>query len=276
MGLAVVTGGLFYRSATSLRLTAHHNMAGLLDLPEDHRRVRRAALGAFCMLARNYVDMLAVTTLSAEEMRTRTEAPGMEHLLAAQARGRGVLIATAHIGNVDAAGHAILVRGARCAVLTERVEPDWLFDFFVEERGHFGGEVLPLTSNVLPLVQRALRSGRGVGIACDWDMQGNGVPVTLPGFRHAIRIPAGIAMLALRGNVPIVPIWPQRLPDGRTRACIGRELEICSSGNLRADVRHISTLLAQQMLPRLRAHPHQWVLFHPVWEAPADTVIPTP
>jgi lauroyl/myristoyl acyltransferase len=270
MGLAVVTGGLAYRSAGTLRATAHHNMAGLLGLPEGHRRVRRAALGAVCMLTRNYVDMLTVTTLTTDQMRARTEVVGMEHLLEAQARGRGVLIATAHIGNIDAAGHAILVRGARCVALTERVEPDWLFDFFVEERGHFGGEVLPLTANVLPQVQRALRAGLAVGIACDWDMQGNGVPVMLPGFSHAIRIPAGIATLALRGKVPIIPIWPHRLPDGRTRACIGPELDPCSSGHLRTDVRRISTMLAQQMLPRLRAHPQQWVLFHPVWEAPAD------
>jgi lauroyl/myristoyl acyltransferase len=273
LGLAVVTGGLVYRSSHTLRAAAHHNMAGLLGLPENHRQVKRAAMGAVCMLARNYVDMLTVTTLTADQMLERTEAVGMEHLLEAQARGRGVLIATAHIGNVDAAGHAILVRGARCVALTERVEPAWLFDFFVEERGHFGGEVMPLTANVLPQVQRALRSGLAVGIACDWDMQGNGVPVVLPGFRQAIRIPAGLATLALRGKVPIIPIWPHRLPDGRTRACIGPELDLCSSGNLRTDVRRISTRLAQQMLPRLRAHPRQWVLFHPVWEAPADTAI---
>jgi lauroyl/myristoyl acyltransferase len=273
LGLAVVTGGLVYRSSSTMRATAHHNMAGLLGLPEDHRQVKRAAMGAVCMLARNYVDMLTVTTLTVDQMLQRTEAVGMEHLLEAQARGRGVLIATAHIGNVDAAGHALLVRGARCVALTERVEPAWLFDFFVEERGHFGGEVMPLTANVLPQMQRALRSGLAVGIACDWDMQGNGVPVVLPGFRQAIRIPAGIATLALRGKVPIIPVWPHRLPDGRTRACIGPELDLCSSGHLRTDVRRISTMLAQQLLPRLRAHPRQWVLFHPVWEAPADTAI---
>ena len=269
LGLAVVAGGIAYRSSGTLQATARHNMAGLLGLPEDHHRVRRAALGAFCTLARNYVDMLTVTTLNADQMRERTEVIGMERLLEAQERGHGVLLATAHLGNVDAAGHAILVRGARSAVLTERVEPDWLYDFFVEERGHFGGEVLPLTANALPQVQRALRAGLGVGIACDWDMQGNGVPVTIPGFNQAIRIPAGIALLALRGKVPIIPVWPQRLPDGRTRAWIEPEINLCPSGNLRADVRRISTVLAQQILPRLRTHPQQWVLFHPVWEAPS-------
>ena len=274
--LAVVTGGIAYRAGGTLRAAIHHNLGGLLGLPEDHRRVRRAALGAYCTLARNYVDMLSVTTLTAHQMRERTEVSGMERLLEAQALGRGVLLATAHLGNVDAAGQAILVRGARCAVLTERVEPDWLFDFFVEERGHFGGEVLALTANILPQVQGALRQGRAVGIACDWDMQGNGVPVTVPGFSRAIRIPAGIAMLAIRGKVPIIPIWPLRLPGGRTRACVEPELTLCASGNLRADVREIATQIAQQMLLRLRAHPQQWVLSHPVWEASADTTADAP
>jgi len=266
LGIAVVTGGIAYRGNGALQATGRHNMAGLLGLPEDHPRVRRAALGAFCTLARNYVDMLTVTSLSADQMRERTEVVGLEYLQEAQAKGRGVLLATAHLGNVDAAGHAILVRGIRSAVLTERVEPDWLYNFFVEERGHFGGEVLPLSANALPQVQRALRGGLGVGIACDWDMQGNGIPITIPGFKQAIRIPAGLAMLALRGKVPIIPVWPRRLPDGRTRACVEPEITVCPSGNLRADVRRISSVLAEQMLRRLRAHPQQWVLFHPVWE----------
>lgn len=271
--LAVVTGGVAYRAGGSLRATIHHNMGGLLGLPEDHRRVRRAALGAYCTLTRNYVDMLSVTALTAEQMRERTEVTGLERLQEAQALGRGVLIATAHFGNVDAAGQAILVRGVRCAVLTERVQPDWLFDFFVEERGHFGGEVLALASNVLPQVQGALRNGHAVGIACDWDVQGNGVLVAVPGFSRAIRIPAAIAMLAIRGKVPIIPVWPLRLPDGRTRARIEPELTLCASGTLRADVRAIAGQLAQQLLPCLRAHPQQWVLSHPVWEAP---MVPTP
>jgi lauroyl/myristoyl acyltransferase len=258
--LAVVVGGIAYRSVPTMRATAQHNISRLLGLPEDHRRVRRATLGAFCTLARNYVDMLTVTSLTAERMRERTD---------------GVLIATAHVGNVDAAGQAVLVRGARCAVLTERIQPDWLFDFFVRERGHFGGEVLPLTATALPQVQRALREGLAVGITCDWDMQGNGIAVTTPTFPHALRIPAGIAMLAVRGKVPIIPIWPERLADGRTRAWIEPAIAVTSTGSLRSDVQHIATRIAERMLPHLRARPQQWVLFHRVWEAPADAATGT-
>lgn len=273
--LAVVVGGIAYRSVPTMRATAQHNISRLLGLPEDHRRVRRATLGAFCTLARNYVDMLTVTSLTADRMRERTDAPGFEYLAEAQAVGRGVLIATAHVGNVDAAGQAILVRGARCAVLTERIQPDWLFDFFVRERGHFGGAVLPLTATALPQVQRALREGLAVGITCDWDMQGNGIPVTTPTFRHALRIPAGIAMLAVRSKAPIIPIWPERLADGRTRAWIEPAIAVTSTGSLRGDVQHIATRIAERMLPHLRARPQQWVLFHRVWEAPANAATGT-
>lgn len=267
--LAVVVGGIAYRAVPSMRATAQHNISRLLDLPEGHRRVHRATLGAFCTLARNYVDMLTVTSLTAERMRARTDASGFAYLTEAQARGRGVLVATAHVGNIDAAGQALLVRGARCAVLAERVQPDWLFDFFVRERSHFGGTVLPLTANALPQVQRALREGLAVGITCDWDMQGNGIAVTVPTFRHALRIPAGIAMLAVRGKVPIIPIWPERLADGRTHAHIGPAIDMASTGSLRGDMQQVATRIAEQMLPFLRARPQQWVLFHRVWEEPA-------
>lgn len=266
--LAVIAGGASFRAADGMRANSLHNISRLLDLPEGHPRVRRATLGAFCTLARNYVDMLTIPTLTKVEELERTEVVGFERLPAAQARGQGVLIATAHIGNPDAGGQSLLVRDARCAVLAEKVKPDWLFDFFARERAHFGGVVVPVTANALPQIQRALRDGLAVGIACDWDMQGTGIPVVTPPFRHALRIPAGVSMLALRNKAPIVPVWTERLADGRTRTLVDPEIDIQPTGNLRADMRAIAVAIAGRMLPHVRAHPGQWVLFHRVWEAP--------
>jgi len=265
--MATIAGALLFRAADGMRANAMENIAHLLDLPAEHRTVRRAALGACCTLVRNYVDMLTLTTLSATQVSERTEVCGLEHLLSAQARGGGALMASAHLGNADQVGQALLVRGARCAVITEAVKPDWLFDFFARERSHFGGQVIPFTPGVLPQLQRVLREGMALGIACDWDMQGNGIPVDVGSRRgHVLRIPAGVALLALRSKAPIIPIFGERLPDGRTRCHIEPELKIAPTGNVRADMQQIAALIAGRMLPRLRAHPEQWVLFHRVWE----------
>lgn len=264
--VAVVAGGIAFRAAHGMREASLHNLSRLLELPEEHRRVRQASLGAFCTLARNYVDMLRLTSLSREQVQQRTEVLGLEHLLEAQARGKGVLIATAHIGNIDWGGQALLVRGAQCAVLTERVEPEWLMDFFIEERGHFGGEVIPFSPGVMPQLQRLLRAGVAVGIACDWDMQGTGLPVRLPEFCSTLRIPAGLALLARRSKAPIIPVWSERLADGRIRALVEAEVTIHATGDLRMDMALTAQAIAARMLPFIRARPSQWVLFHPVWQ----------
>ena len=265
---ATLAGGVIYRALPAFRASAQHNIGILLGLPPEHPAVRRAALGACCTLARNYVDMLALPHWSAEELRQRTEVIGLEHLREALERGRGAVGAVAHLGNVDVGGNALLARGIRCAVLTEVVKPDWLFQFFVRERSHFGGVVVPFTPGVLPQLQRLLKDGVALGIACDWDMQGNGIPVAgggTPG--HALRIPAGIGMLAIRAKAPIVPVLPLRLPDGRIQVTIEPEVPVPNTGDLRADLREVSHRVAQRLLPRLRAHPEQWVLFHRVWDA---------
>lgn len=264
--VAVVAGGVAFRAAHGMREASLHNLSRLLDLPEDHRKVRRASLGAFCTLARNYVDMLRLTSLTAEQVRQRTAVVDFEHLLEAQARGKGVLIVTAHIGNIDWGGQALIVRGAQCAVLTERVEPAWLMDFFIEERGHFGGEVVPFSPGVIPRLQRLLRDGVAVGIACDWDMQGTGLPVQLPGFRSTLSIPAGVALLARRSKAPLIPVWSERLPDGRIRSVVEPEVTIDATGDLRTDMALTAQAIAARMLPFLRARARQWVLFHPVWQ----------
>ena len=48
-------------------------------------------------------------------------------------------------------------------------------------------------------------------------------------------------MLALRNKAPIIPIWTERLADGRTRTIVDPEIEIQPCGNLRADMRRLPT-----------------------------------
>ncbi|MCL4545714.1 MAG: hypothetical protein M1118_14155 [Chloroflexi bacterium] len=265
-GLGKLVGRLTYVANAEMRCTSLHNLSRLLDEPETSEAVRQASIGAFQTLALNYVDMLATSHLSPDRMRCRTTIAGFEHLLAAQEQGKGVLIATAHLGSIDQGGQALIVRGARCAVLVEHVSPEWLFQFFIRERRRYGGLVISLESDAVSKIQQALDGGLAVGIACDWDPQSTGTLVRVPPLRSSLRIPSGIAVLSLRNHAPIVPIWVERLPSGRSRVIVEPPVDVDARGGLRAAVQHTAELIAARLITQLRARPHQWVLFHRVWE----------
>ncbi len=261
-----VLGNIVYATRPDMRAIAYHNLSCLLAQPSTAPVVRRAVRGAFQTLLLNYVDMIYTSRFTPAEMLRATEAVGFERLVEAQAGGRGVIIATAHLGSIDQGGQALVVRGARCAVLTEHITPEWLFRFFVQERSRFGGRVITLDEAVVPHIQQALHEGYAVGIACDWDLQGTGIPVTVPPLRHALRIPLGISLLAVRQQCPIVPIWAERLSDGRTRVSIEEPFIPETTVSTRSAIRKTSERIAYQLIAELRRHPHQWVLFHRVWE----------
>ncbi|MCL5946921.1 MAG: lysophospholipid acyltransferase family protein [Chloroflexi bacterium] len=259
-------GSAVYATRPDMRAIVCHNLSCLLEQPSTAPMVQRAARGAFQTLLLNYVDMIHTSRFSPTEMFKATEAVGFERLVEAQAGGRGVVIATAHLGSIDQGGQALVVRGARCAVLTEHITPEWLFRFFVQERQRFGGKVITLDEAVVPHIQQALREGYAVGVACDWDLQGTGIPVTVPPLRHALRIPLGISLLALRQQCPIVPIWAERLSDGRTRVSVKEPFIPEATVSARSAIRQSSERIAYQLIAELRRRPHQWVLFHRVWE----------
>src|SRR5260370_10908200 len=59
---------------------------------------------AFQNYGRMLMDFLLIGSLSPEELVKRTSMDGREHLDAALARGRGVIMAVPHMGSLDMAG----------------------------------------------------------------------------------------------------------------------------------------------------------------------------
>lgn len=241
-------------------------MATLLDLPPDSASVARLVRRLYVHHAKNYADGFALGAMSREEIVRQTVVFGMDRLSRVLEGGRGAVIATAHLGNVDLGGNGLVARGARCGVLVEQVEPAWLLEFFVRNRTKFSPDVIPYREGVLPHLLATVKRNVALGITCDWDMQGNGVPVTCAG--KTMMMPAGLALIALRARAPIIPIFSTRMRDNRTAVYVEPPLDVPLSGKLKEDVPNVSQALAAVLERYLLRYPDQWVLFHPAWPSP--------
>ena len=220
---------------------------------------------AFVTAAQNYCDLFYLPRLADDDVARRVEVDGWENLAAALAQGRGALLASLHLGNIEVVGRAAAVRGIKIVVPVERVEPPELLDLMLNLRRRAGLICEPVGEHAFERIREALHRNAIVGIGADRVTLGAGELVTFCG--KPARMPIAAAIVALRTGAPLLPYASRRLPGHRFRLQIGAPIPVQRSGHVRADARAVTTRLLAVLGAYLSANPTQWVVFRPIWNA---------
>ena len=141
-----------------------------------------------------------------EDLVSRTDSVGEQHVRPFVEAGQGVVIALPHMANWDWAGAWATTTLAPVMSVAERLRPERLFDEFVAFRESIGIHIVALTGGDSPMPALEAWVGDG-GLACllaDRDLSASSVPVDLLG--ETARFPVGPAVLARRTGAPLVPV----------------------------------------------------------------------
>ncbi|MFT3662538.1 MAG: phosphatidylinositol mannoside acyltransferase [Gordonia sp. (in: high G+C Gram-positive bacteria)] len=201
------------------------------------------------------------TTDPARIVANTSFSPGGRELVAdCVDSGRGVVFALPHSGNWDTCGVWLVAHYGRFATVAERLQPESLFDRFVEYRESLGFEVFPLTGGEQPpfdaLAQR-LRAGGMVCLLGDRDLSRHGVPVTF--FGEPTRMPAGPAKLAIETGARLLAIHHSYTgPD--TSLIRVAEVDV-------DDVAATTQRVASAFETGIATAPADWHMLQPLWEA---------
>jgi phosphatidylinositol dimannoside acyltransferase len=234
----------------------------------DDALVRRWARRSFRSYGRYWVEGARLPSTSSAEVRARFNIEmGYEHLKAAMASGRGVVMALPHIGSWEWGGAFLALDGYPMTSVAEQVEPPELFDWFIEQRQAMGLTIVPLGPRSGGELLQTLRTGGLVGLLCDRDLVGNGVEVEF--FGERTRLPPGPATLALRTGAVLLAGVVYTGPGRYHVAMISPPLPAERTGSLRKDVTRVTQGIARQLEAYIRFAPEQWHLFQPNW--PSDS-----
>ncbi|GAA1601221.1 phosphatidylinositol mannoside acyltransferase [Kribbella hippodromi] len=169
----------------------------------------------------------------------------------AHAAGRGVICALPHLANYDHAGAWAGLTGMPVSTVAERLQPESLFDRFIEYRKRLGMEVLPLTGSdqdVTGILADRLRAGGFVCLVADRDLSERGVPVTF--FGQPSRMPVGPAALSLKTGAPLIPA---------TLHYDGPDLVITFHDTIEPDTAaEMTQRCADAFAAGIAAHPQDW------------------
>jgi KDO2-lipid IV(A) lauroyltransferase len=262
--LAIVVARAAYLLASKARRCLEFNLGMALPEASDQEIARLVRLN-FRNHAKAYADLMRMPRARVEDLQPLLKLEGMEHLEAARAADKGVLVISAHMGSWEVTAAIWAATIAPVSLFAEELEPQEMYDWYRTTRARLGISVLPLRRSGLRQVLKALESNEMVVTAVDRDMLGTGMLVDF--FGRPARIPTGPASIALRTGAAILPVCVYRLPDDTYQAEGSSPVHVEASGDRAADERRINEQLVRHMEQIIRAHPEQWHMPHPIWES---------
>jgi KDO2-lipid IV(A) lauroyltransferase len=225
---------------------------------------RRICRGSFAHYGTVLAEFLRLPSLDDEALLARFEIEGLEHVHLARARGRGLIVLTAHVGNWEWLAAAQAALGLDIAVITRHARDRGVDRFWQGTRRQRGIRFLDSYGS-LAEVLRHLRAGGAVGMTFDQNEGGTtGARVDFFG-REAGTIKAP-ALLSARLGCPVILALSWRDEDGRHRASFSQEIPL-SEGRDLADTVERTTARYNALLEEfVRRHPTQWTWVHRRWK----------
>ncbi|HSJ54800.1 MAG TPA: lysophospholipid acyltransferase family protein [Anaerolineae bacterium] len=265
--LAHRIGILLYYASPRLRHTLADNMRHVLGPGATEKQVRALTRELCVNIAKGHYELFRVSRLTPEEIRRMVRIEGIENLQAAKQPGKGVILVSAHVGNVDIVIQAPLAYGISIMGPTMRVQPERLFRYILKLRQSHGVRLIPIDGPLLEVV-RALKRGELVGLPCDRVIAESTRVVEF--FGTPTRLPDGPVRLALRTGATLLPAFARRLADDSFVIQIEPPLELRSTGDREADIASGMEQIVRAMERHIAQSPGQWLIAAPLWPAAAD------
>jgi Kdo2-lipid IVA lauroyltransferase/acyltransferase len=256
--LARAAARLLDKVAPKLRRVAVKNLAfALPDL--DAAAHARIVDGVFESIAGMLVALARFPALNSSNISAWIGYEGLDHYHAAKREGRGVLIATAHLGNweLSAFAHALMTEPMHVMV---RPLDNPLIDRLVAKRRVLSGNLLIDKREAARAVIKALRRNEPVGILIDQNTAAaEGVFIDF--FGKPACAGSGFVKLAHHSQAPVIPgfaLW-----DRETRRYVLRFYpQVEMTGDLRADTQRLHSTIEEI----IRRFPDQWMWIHRRWK----------
>jgi Kdo2-lipid IVA lauroyltransferase/acyltransferase len=246
---------LLDRAVPRLRRAAYTNLS--FALPGADRKA--ITDGVFDSLARVLLAFARFPSIRRENVERWIRCEGLEHYADALRAGRGVLIATGHLGNweLSAFAHAWLT-GPMNVVVRPLDNP--FIDRMVQRRRELSGNRSISKREIARPILKALAANQAVGVLIDHNSAADtGLFVNFFGLPACTG--TGFARLAARSGAPVIPgfaLWSEK--EGRYVLRFYPPVPI--TGDALRDTAAVQGAVEEIV----RAHPKEWLWIHRRWK----------
>lgn len=267
-------GDLIYTFSPKYRRNVRANLSHVTGRPETDPEVRRLARRVFHYSARNFFDLMRVSHLTDDDLRTAVigSKESWSRLDRVRDAGKGAIVVSAHFGAFDYTGQAIFTNGYAIIPLTTRTVPEPVYQVVTLLRQSHGLVVEEANSRGVRRVLAAVRRGEFAGLLADRDFFHNGIPVEF--FGATTTLPPGPARIARDTGASIVLVFTKRLSKGYVLT-VEEPFSVERTGDAERDIQLAMARIVRIFEHQIRENPEQWVMFQRVWPKADVAVAPS-
>jgi len=259
--IAVFLADLHYFVAFRDRRFVRANLKTIFPEKSDQELCQISRL-VFRNFAKYLADFFRFEKLNLEYIHKNIKLENLHYFDQALAKGKGVVVLTAHLGNWELGGVVIAQLGYPfwAVALPHKIKK--VNDFFDKQRNRKGVEVIAMGKAVRSCITE-IKNNHMVALVGDRDFSEKGIIIDL--FGKPTHFPQGPAALSLMTGAEIVPGFMLRDPDDSFTLHIEKPVEFNPSGDRKKDLADLIIVYKDILEDYIRKYPQQWYVFRKFW-----------
>jgi Kdo2-lipid IVA lauroyltransferase/acyltransferase len=256
-----------YIAGAKFRHIALQNLSVVLGREKGPKLISRLARECFISIAKSGVEMMTIIGKSPDFMKRKYELVNKKYLDQALAKGKGVILVSAHFGNFPLMVVRLACEGYKAGAIMRPLKDERFERFLSGERDRFKIHTiksLPRKECVAETI-RSLRNNEVIFLPLDQNFGSGGVFVDFLGQKAATA--TGPVVLAQRTKAALVPCFIIRQRDNRHRIVFEPEFQLLRGpGEQESILRNVQELTKIIEL-YVRRYPAEWSWIHRRWKA---------
>lgn len=266
----ILFGGLFrlvFLLLPRVRSTILTNLA--IAFPDKDERWRRSLMRRNASeMGRLLADTIRLSSLDAQWVERHVEISILDQYIAAHANGKGVLVATGHLGSFELLGHAIGLMGHPLAAIARRFKSRRFDRWWTQLREARGNRIIDRTGAFKEMV-RTIESGTSVAMLFDQNVKINHA-VFVDWFGKSAATTRAFALAVVKTRAPVFVASIRYIGDDRyvvdAHECDFRA--VLDDGRMSDEerIRMITEEISRRYCEMIRAFPEGWFWLHRRWK----------
>lgn len=248
-------GAWLYKKSRYSREMAINNLRRAYGKKMTEDEIENTARASFINVGKDFAEFCRLPHLP-QEMTSIITVEGTEVLNNLVARGKGIILVSAHLGNWELIYATLALKGYDVCVVVQEQKIGALEKLVQEVRKTTGATVFQRGLSIRG-VYEALKAGKIVLVIADQHGGKNGVLGRF--FDQVVSLPKGPIAFACRTDSVIVPAFMCRNEDDTNTLKIGEAFKLVSTGDKNVDMEYNTRRLAKIIEENIRLAPDQWM-----------------
>jgi len=233
---------------------------------KTHDQIKEISKECFICMAKGGVEVIYLTD-KPRFLEERVQIIGKENLDAALAKGKGIVLVSAHFGNFPIMLARLGQKGYKVSAIMRPMRDQRVERLFVDKRSNFNIKTIysqPRKACIEATI-RTLRNNELIFILLDQNFGTGGVFVDFFGKKAATAI--GPLVLARRTDAAIVPCFIIRQKDNTHKIIIEPEFRLEEKADYQETLVFNIQRLTSIIEEYIRRYPEQWGWIHRRWKS---------